>query len=52
MLSDIDLPDQATHYPNLPDTLPAAHDDCVTLDADDAPSRVAAAVEATQGILS
>ena len=52
MLHDIDLPDQATLYPNLPDTLPAAHEDSVTMDADDATTRVATAVEATKGSFS
>ena len=52
MLQDIDLPDQATHYPDLPDRLSAAHDDCATLGADDAPARLAIAVQAIQGGLS
>ena len=50
VLQDIDLPDMPTPYPNLDDTLPAAYEDCVTLDdGSDAAARVAVAVKALQG---
>ncbi len=49
MLQDIDIPDEPTLYPNLDDSLPAAYEDCVTLDASDAAARVATALEAMRG---